>query len=139
MKIGSILNVKYSDGIEKVKVLAKNVICKNFENLTDKDISVCEFSPPDISKIKIKDVWLDYEIENDFQILQNDLDAINQVLAERILKILLPKIKTGTREDGYGLFLDCNINFRYLCNYGGVFVQNLVLEVLKSEYIEIEP
>lgn len=74
MRPGTILEVMYSDGPDEVKVVEKNIICRNIDNITDNDIAVCEFSPAEISKIKIKGVWLDYKVKfNPYKGLDSNL------------------------------------------------------------------
>jgi len=71
VNVGDILGITYSDGNETVKIIAIEngniIICKNFtfETITDNDIAIAVLSDNEkISKIKIKGVWLDYQVLN---------------------------------------------------------------------------
>ncbi len=67
LKVGDILEVKYSDGIGTVKIIYlgidfKLVVKNDIGVVSENDIAICEFSPKEISKIKIKGVWLNYQV-----------------------------------------------------------------------------
>ena len=68
VKIGDVLGVTYSDGNDTIKILHIQgnilVVAKNFNSdFTDKDIAVAKLpNDTNIAKIKIKGVWLDYQI-----------------------------------------------------------------------------
>lgn len=71
VEVGDILGITYSDGNENVKIIAIEngniIITKNFtfETITDNDIAVAVLPDDEnISKIKIKGVWLDYQVLN---------------------------------------------------------------------------
>ena len=63
-----------------------------------------------------------------------DKDRLDNELASAVMSILMKHIVTGTHENGKGLYLDCKIDFRYLHNAGGVFVEELKFNSEVSEF-----
>ena len=45
---------------------------------------------------------------------ENQKNELENEIAESILRIIGKHITTGIRNDGYGKFLDCSINFKFL-------------------------
>jgi hypothetical protein len=63
-------------------------------------------------------------------------NELENELADAILRIIGKHITTGIRDDGYGRFLDCSINFNFLHNLGGLKISNLIFESNESSYVE---
>lgn len=67
---------------------------------------------------------------------ENQKNKLENEIAESILRIIGKHITTGIRKDGYGKFLDCSINFKFLHNQGGLKISNLDFNYSDSDYIE---
>lgn len=64
-----------------------------------------------------------------------DKYKLENELATAIMWVLSKHIKTGYK-DGYGEFLECKIDFKYLHNMGALEVKHLKFESKESDYVE---